>query len=209
MSASKNKAAAASNLNGVNVDAFGKLVHNVSQDPKAGDTEWSVQTTWTTGLKTTTTIGSNTDDTATATPHPATTAAIATTENSTVRRVHSDEPLVLGGTDTAPNPGEYLLTALGQCLTVSHVAAATKRGVQLTSLSVSVTGSLALNYFLGLTSSATRAGFTPIHAVVHATAAPSVSAAVLREIHDEAVRISPIANTLRGQAPVHVQLESA
>ncbi|KAJ0389187.1 hypothetical protein P43SY_010719 [Pythium insidiosum] len=74
-------------------------------------------------------------------------------------------------------------------------------------MSVSVTGSLALHYFLGLTSSPARAGFTPIHAVVSLSAGPSVAAAVLREIHDEAVRISPIANTLRGQAPVHVQME--
>ncbi|KAJ0390037.1 hypothetical protein P43SY_011054 [Pythium insidiosum] len=129
----------------------------VTHDASAGETEWSVHTVWTTGLETTTTIGGNSTNNSHSNGNSNINShshshnhsksnsddgsdSADKTDAASVRRLHSDEPLVLGGSDNAPNPGEYLLTAPGQC-------------------------------------------------------------------HDEAVRISPVANTLRGQAPVHVQME--
>ena len=43
------------------------------------------------------------------------------------------EPAILLGTDTGPNPAEYLLHALAACVTTSVVYSAAARGVRLTS----------------------------------------------------------------------------
>ena len=45
------------------------------------------------------------------------------------------EPAILLGTDTGPNPAEYLLHALAACLTTSIVYVAAARKVDLTSVS--------------------------------------------------------------------------
>ena len=45
--------------------------------------------------------------------------------------IASDEPAGLGGTDTAPNPVEQVLAALGNCLAVGSAANATARGIAL------------------------------------------------------------------------------
>ena len=42
------------------------------------------------------------------------------------------EPAILLGTDTGPNPAEYLLHALAACVTTSLVYSAAARGVRLT-----------------------------------------------------------------------------
>src|SRR4051794_39498899 len=46
--------------------------------------------------------------------------------------VDAGEPAILLGTDTGPNPAEYLLHALAACLTTSLVYVAAARGVRLT-----------------------------------------------------------------------------
>ena len=49
-------------------------------------------------------------------------------------QLDAGEPAVLLGTDTGPNPAEYLLHALAACLTTSIVYIAAARKVQLTSV---------------------------------------------------------------------------
>ena len=46
--------------------------------------------------------------------------------------IDAGEPAILLGTDTGPNPAEYLLHALAACLTTSLVYVAAARGVHLT-----------------------------------------------------------------------------
>jgi len=45
--------------------------------------------------------------------------------------IHADEPIVLLGSDTAPNPSEFLLTALAACVTSSLVYHAAARGIKI------------------------------------------------------------------------------
>ena len=68
----------------------------------------------------------------------------------TSHRAHSGEPLALGGEDTAPNPVEQLLAALGNCLAVGFTANASVAGIELKSLRVELAGDLELKTFLGL-----------------------------------------------------------
>ena len=55
------------------------------------------------------------------------------------------EPAVLVGTDTGPNPAEYLLHALAACVTTSLVYVAAARGVRLTEVESYLEGDIDLN----------------------------------------------------------------
>jgi organic hydroperoxide reductase OsmC/OhrA len=59
------------------------------------------------------------------------------------------EPAILLGTDTGPNPAEYLLHALAACLTTSIVYVAAARKVELTSVESTVTGDMDVRGALG------------------------------------------------------------
>ncbi|GAA3802997.1 MULTISPECIES: OsmC family protein [Amycolatopsis] len=75
-----------------------------------------------------------------------------------------DEPAPLGGTDTAANPVEYALAALGSCQVITYQFWAAKLGVPLTSVKVTVEGDLDLHGFFGFNE--TRPGFTDVRVTV-------------------------------------------
>ena len=54
------------------------------------------------------------------------------------------------GTDTGPNPAEYLLHALAACLTTSLVYVAAARGVRLTEVESTLEGDMDVQGALGL-----------------------------------------------------------
>lgn len=92
-------------------------------------------------------------------------------QTATVVQVHTrdhsftvDEPNALGGTDTAANPVEYALAALGSCQVITYQFWAAKLGVPLDSVRVNVHGDLDLHGFLGFAD--TRPGFTDIRVTV-------------------------------------------
>lgn len=61
-----------------------------------------------------------------------------------------DEPPELGGQDSAPNPVELVLAALGTCQEIMYSAYASVMGVQLDSVSVSAKGYLDLHGLFGM-----------------------------------------------------------
>lgn len=71
---------------------------------------------------------------------------------SQVRQFHFtvDEPKQLGGTDTAPNPVEYVLAALGTCQEIVYKAYATVLDIPLDAVKVNVRGSLDLRGLFGI-----------------------------------------------------------
>jgi uncharacterized OsmC-like protein len=71
------------------------------------------------------------------------------------------EPAIPLGTDTGPNPAEYLLHALAACLTTSLVYVAAARGVHLTKVESTVEGDMDVQGALGL-SDEHRNGFEQI-----------------------------------------------
>ena len=75
--------------------------------------------------------------------------------------VDAGEPAILIGSDTGPNPAEYLLHALAACLTTSLVYVAAARGVHLTEVESTVEGDMDVQGALGL-SDDYRNGFEQI-----------------------------------------------
>jgi len=80
--------------------------------------------------------------------------------------VDAGEPAVLVGTDTGPNPAEFLLHALAACLTTSLVYVAAARGVRLTEVTSTLEGDLDLQGALGIDESY-RNGFEQIRVTFH------------------------------------------
>jgi len=64
--------------------------------------------------------------------------------------IDAGEPAILLGTDTGPNPVEYLLHALAACLTTSLVYVAAARGVHLTEVESTLEGDMDVRGALGL-----------------------------------------------------------
>ncbi|OLR93607.1 OsmC family protein [Actinokineospora bangkokensis] len=169
--------ASAQQLNAVDIAAVGALVEAVRADPAQARTTWAAHVTWEGGFR----------------------------SAARVRRfdpVASDEPPALGGGDSAPNPVEQLLAALGNCLAVGYAANATVAGIELESLSVDVRGDVDLRVFLGLAEG--HAGFDGITATVRlgTGASPEQVAA----LHEKVVATSPVGHTLGAAVPVDVRL---
>jgi uncharacterized OsmC-like protein len=118
-----------------------------------------------------------------------------------------DEPLHLFGQDTAPAPGEIVLSGLGGCLAVGITAVATARGVKLSKLEVFLEGDIGNSAAWGA-GGADRApgqmGFQQIRVKV------LVEGDATREELDEIVRhanyFSPVANTMRNPIPFEISL---
>lgn len=82
---------------------------------------------------------------------------------SQVRQFHFtvDEPREFGGTDTSPNPVEYVLAALGTCQQIVYKAYATVLDIPLDNVRVHVKGKLDLNGLFGVNKK-TNPGFEEI-----------------------------------------------
>ena len=75
--------------------------------------------------------------------------------------VDTGEPPVLLGTDSGPNPAEYLLHALASCLTTTIVYSAAARKIRLTEVESIVEGDMDVRGCLGI-SDEVRNGFSGI-----------------------------------------------
>lgn len=80
-------------------------------------------------------------------------------------RVFVDEPQSLGGTDTAMNPVELLLSALGACQSIVARTYAEKFNIDLKDFKVELEGDLDTDGFLG--KSDVRPGYSDIRATYH------------------------------------------
>jgi uncharacterized OsmC-like protein len=111
--------------------------------------------------------------------------------NHTIR---IDEPPVLGGKDTGPNPVELLLSALGGCLVVLVNAFAPAHGVEVTDVKVEVAGDLDPDGFMG--KSDARPGFSEIR---YKLTIDSPSAAEkVAELTAHVLKSCPVKDTLTG-----------
>ena len=112
------------------------------------------------------------------------------------------EPPALLGDDAAPNPSETVLAALGSCVAVGLLANATHRGVALSKIEVTMEGDIDISAVWGVgdTPADKVLGFSAVRCQV--ALASDADPAVLQEIHDSAIRWSPVVNTL--QRPVTV-----
>ncbi len=110
-----------------------------------------------------------------------------------------DEPNWLSGSNKGANPVELLLSALGSCMSIGFIAAASTMGIQLNSLEVEVSGDLDLKVFLGLREG--NSGFDEIHA--HFKVDSDGEDLQIEEIISQVMKLSPVKNSL--ERNVHVK----
>ena len=118
-----------------------------------------------------------------------------------------DEPLHLFGENTAPAPGEIVLSALGGCLAVGITAVATWKQVRLSKLELRVEGDIGNPAAWG----AGVAELTPEQMGFQAIRiAVTIEGDATRQELDEIVRhanhYSPVANSMRNPIPFEIQL---
>jgi len=157
-------------LNGLDLDQMMKLVQNAQEDPGSAQplNAWNARVRRLGGFK-----------------------------GKALIRNHTfvmDEPADLVGKDEAPNSVEYLLGALGGCLTVGFVLNATKRGVSIRNLELTLESSIDnILIFLGLSQEG-HSGFKEI--AVKAYVDADADEETLQEIWQESIRSSPVGNSL-------------
>lgn len=164
-------------LNSVDIDAVGNLAGAIQSDPTVAGTVWRSNVEWKGGFR-------------------------SEARSRDFAPVPSDEPVALGGDDTAPNPVEQLLGALGNCLVVGYAANATAAGIELKSLEIELEGDLDLHTFLGLADG--HAGYESITARV--VIESDASDEQIAQLHRKVVSTSPVGHTLQKAIPVSVEL---
>ncbi|WP_319792582.1 OsmC family protein [Acetobacter senegalensis] len=118
-----------------------------------------------------------------------------------------DEPLHLFGQNTAPAPGEIVLSALGGCLAVGITAVATYRQVKLSKLELWLEGDIGNTAAWGAGGADRKPeemGFKQVRVRVNVEG--DAPRDVLDEIVAHANTFSPVANTLRNPVPLTVSL---
>lgn len=119
-----------------------------------------------------------------------------------------DEPLHLLGQNTAPAPGEIVLSALGGCLAVGITAVATWKQVKLSRLELFLEGDIGNPAAWGaggaLEVTPEQMGFQAIRVkvLIEGDASPED----LQAIVEQANHYSPVANTLRNPIPFEIAL---
>lgn len=117
-----------------------------------------------------------------------------------------DEPPHLLGTNTAPNPSEQVLAALGACLAVGYMANATAEGIALDELRLDLEGDIDISpvWGVGDTPEEKVAGFTAIRVKAHISG--NLTPEQENTLHERVLRWSPVANTLRNPVAITAEL---
>ncbi|MCD6182535.1 MAG: OsmC family protein [Candidatus Cloacimonetes bacterium] len=109
--------------------------------------------------------------------------------------VSMDEPKGLGGSDTAMNPVEMLLTSFGGCIVICGVSFAKLCKVDLKDISVDIEGDLDPDGFLGINPDV-RMGFQEIRFLIHIDSpSPQENIDKLKVLIKERC---PVSDTLKG-----------
>lgn len=115
-----------------------------------------------------------------------------------------DEPPVLCGLDLGANPVEYLLGALSGCLTITLIAHAAARGMDIRKVESRYEGDIDLHGFLGLSDSVPL-GYKRIG--VYNKIDADISESQKEELVAMAQKYSPVFNSIAKPVPVSVQLD--
>lgn len=116
-----------------------------------------------------------------------------------------DEPPGLLGDDTAPNPTEALLAALGTCISVGLQANAVARGWTVNAISVELEGDINITAVWGTGDLEPK---NPGLSAVRIKATLDVDGATeaeIQEVIEHAAKWSPVLNTIQNATPVAVE----
>ncbi|BCM93278.1 hypothetical protein IAD21_05167 [Abditibacteriota bacterium] len=123
-----------------------------------------------------------------------------------------DEPPGLLGQDTAPNPSEAVLCALGACLAVGYMANSTFHGVTLHTIEIDMEADIDISSVWGLGDipEDKHVGFSAVRVKAHIAGTTEDGDEAPRDLLDEIVqnanKWSPVAGTLRNPVPVTAEL---
>ena len=117
------------------------------------------------------------------------------------------EPAILLGTDTGPNPAEYLLHALAACVTTSLVYSAAARGVRLTSVESTLEGDLNVQGALGINTEDYRNGYEQIRMTIRISG--DAPAEKLREVVQRGTDRSVVFDSTANGVPIAVDVIAA
>ena len=180
--------------NGVDTEQLFGTLDAIKADPSIARFQFRARNRWIDGAHNRTTIrdfyAANAEDTSRA--------------NDFV--VDAGEPAILLGSDSGPNPAEYLLHALAACLTTSLVYVAAARGVHLTEVESTLEGDMDVQGALGL-SDEYRNGFERIR--VSFRVAGDAPEEKLREIVARAQQRSAVFDMVGNGVPVTVEVATA
>ncbi|MBD8688863.1 OsmC family protein [Rhizobium skierniewicense] len=118
-----------------------------------------------------------------------------------------DEPLHLFGQNTAPAPGEIVLSGLGGCLAVGITAVASFKNVKLSHLEIHIEGDIGNSAAWGAGGAPrepSQMGFKAIRVKVDIEG--DATREELNEIILQANYFSPVANTLRNPVPFEISI---
>lgn len=175
-------------LNGIDVLEYEEIVEAVREQPELAKFEFRAGNRWEMGGLNRTTI---------------TSFYGAGEEQGAEDRefvVDANEPPVLLGDDSAPNPVEYLLHALAACLTSSIIYKAAARGIEVDAVESRLEGDLDARAFLELSDEG-RFGYENIRVSF------KVKADATPEELKELAEFSPVLDVVRNGTSVSLQVE--
>ena len=114
-----------------------------------------------------------------------------------------DEPEVLGGQDSGPNPVELILGALATCQEITYRLYADALDIPLDGVAVTVTGDLDLRGFFAVDDQV-RPGFTAIRTEV--TLDSPASAAEIERLKATVNKHCPVLDILQNTTPVSLEV---
>ena len=164
-------------LNQVDLPTIAALLQSIQGDPDKAQNTWRSEVTWEGAFRT-------------------------LARSRDLEPIAFDEPPALGGSNTAPNPVEQLLGALGSCLVIGYAANASVAGIELKDVRIELESDLDLHTFLGLADG--NAGFSAIRARGHIESDANDEA--VEALHHKVVATSPVGHTLSRSIPVGVDL---
>jgi uncharacterized OsmC-like protein len=164
-------------LNGFDLDVIGALQGCIREDPERAHPLYGTTVRWLGGQRSESVLASG-------------------------ARLHADEPVECSGTGSAPTPEDYLLSAVGSCLTAAWVGALTTRGIAIRTLEVDVRGRV--NFAGAYLLDGTPSGFESIEIDVRLDA--DADPETLRGLAAEVLRMSIIPDTIARPVPIAMHL---
>lgn len=177
----------ANTLNGLPLAELGAIPGALAEAPEQGILSFETHTKWLGGLRSRSQV-----------------EACEVGGERILRRhsIEADEPTQIFGTDSAPNPQELFLSAIGSCLSAIYAIHATMMGIELRSLEVELRGTLDMRGSLDL--AAVPQGFPEVACRVHVEA--DAEPEQLQALHEKALKTSPNYYHLTSAIPARAQL---
>ena len=174
-------------LNGVNTGLVMNHVNAMLQDEHYGEFTFRAENQWQGGSQNSSKIqgyfAGGKENTARIEPH----------------RVKADQPDFLGGENLAPNPVEYVLHALGSCLTTTLAYHAAVQGIEIDGIESDYEGEMDARGFFGI-SEDVKKGYKRIRANMRVNSDASV------ETLTKLAMFSPVYEMLSRSIPVDFNL---